>query len=129
MSIINEGEILARVHKFKLFRTEGNLFVDLYEAILGEPGHKFIAVPNLLIQEADKKYFGVGDSKGTALKDCLDKIKDVPIHEIVHLDSDEESDDTSRIPPVSEHKFKLFQSFWKLPKVFSKSGKSEINDL
>ena len=71
MPIMNDGEILARVHKFKLFRNEGNLFVDLYEAILGEPGHKFIAVPNLLIQEADKKYFGVGDTKGAALKDCL----------------------------------------------------------
>jgi len=128
MSILNDGEILARVHKLKLFRTEGNLFVDLYEAILGEPEHKFIAVPNLLIQEADKKYFGVGDSKGAALKDCLSKIKDVPIHEIVQLDSNEESHDAVQVPPASEHKFKLFQSFWKLPKIFSKTGKDEIYD-
>jgi hypothetical protein len=42
-----------------------------------------MAVPNLLIQEADKKYFGVGESKILALKDCLKKIKDVSISDIV----------------------------------------------
>ena len=40
-----------------MFRKEGNLFIDVYEALLGKPAHKFIAVPNILIQEADKKYF------------------------------------------------------------------------
>jgi len=43
MSIINEDEILARVHKYKLFRREGNLFIDVYEGILGRPEHKFVA--------------------------------------------------------------------------------------
>ena len=128
MSIMNEGEILARVHKFKIFRKEGNLFIDLYEAMLGKPEHKFIAVPNLLIQEAEKKYFGVGDSKGAALKDCLTKIKDVPIPEIVPLAHDAEPQEASQIPALPEQKNKLFQSFWKLPKVFSRSGKNEVND-
>jgi len=52
MAIINEGEIFARIHKFKIFRKEGNLFIDLYEALLGDPAHKFIAVPNVLFEEA-----------------------------------------------------------------------------
>ena len=75
MSNINDGEILARIHKFKIFRNEGNLFIDVYEGLLGKPAHKFIAVPNLLVQEADKKYFGFGDTKAEALKNCLIKIK------------------------------------------------------
>jgi hypothetical protein len=83
MSVINEDEIFTRIHKYKIFRSEGNLFIDVYEVILGKPAYKFMAVPNLLIQEADKKYFGVGDSKILALKDCLKKIKDVSISDIV----------------------------------------------
>lgn len=83
MSVINEEEIFARIHKYKIFRTEGNLFIDVYEVILGEPAHKFMAVPNLLFQEADRRFFGAGDSKIEALKDCLGKIKNVPIAEIV----------------------------------------------
>lgn len=88
MPVINEGEILARIHKFKLFRKEGNLFIDLYEALMGKPASKFIAVPNLIVQEADKEYFGFGDTKADALKDCLKKIKDVPIQDIIQLEDD-----------------------------------------
>ena len=120
MSIINEGEILARIHKFKMFRKEGNLFIDVYEALLGKPAHKFIAVPNLLIQEADKKYFGYGDSKAEALKDCLRKIKEVPIHSIIPPDTSLEHDVNSYISPEPEKESKLSNSFWKLPKLFTK---------
>jgi len=89
MSVINEEEIFTRIHKYKIFRSEGNLFIDVYEVILGKPAYKFMAVPNLLIQEADKKYFGVGDSKILALKDCLKKIKDVSISDIVPTEGGE----------------------------------------
>lgn len=85
MGILGKEEILARVHKFKLFRSEGNLHIDVYESIVGEPGRRFVAVPNLLLREADEKYFGVGDSKKTALMDCLKKIKEVPIETLVPL--------------------------------------------
>jgi len=102
VSIINDGEIFARIHKFKMFRKEGNLFIDVYEGLLGKPAHKFIAVPNLLVQEADKKYFGLGDSKAEALKDCLKKIKDVPIHVIVSPDNHSEYD-VNRVLSASVH--------------------------
>ncbi len=85
-SLINEDEIFARVHKYKLFRKEGNLFIDVYEALVGEPAHKYMAVPNLLFQEADRAYFGVGDTQKDALKDCLRKIRGVPIQTIVPLE-------------------------------------------
>ena len=123
MAIINEGEIFARIHKFKIFRREGNLFIDLYEALLGDPAHKFVAVPNLLFEEADKKYFGVGDSKGAAIKDCLGKIKDVPIDTIVSSGEPDEAMEEAQISPSLEEESKLRQSFWRLPQVFSRSGK------
>ena len=83
MAILGDDEILARVHRFKLFRNEGNLYLDIYEAVLGKPPHKFIAVPNLLLKESEEKFFGVGDTKKDALTDCLKKIRAVPIEEIV----------------------------------------------
>jgi hypothetical protein len=52
-----------------MFRKEGNLFIDVYEGLLGKPAHKFIAVPNLLVQKAEK--IGFGDTKAEALKNCL----------------------------------------------------------
>ena len=122
MPIINEGEIFARIHKFKIFRKEGNLFIDLYEALLGEPAHKFVAVPNLLFEEADKKYFGVGDTKGAAIKDCLGKIKDVPIDTIVSSESPDDPHEDARISPEPEEESKLRQSFWKLPRILTRSG-------
>jgi hypothetical protein len=102
MALIGDEEIFARVHKYKIFRKEGNLFIDVYEAMLGKPAHKFMAVPNLLIQEGRKAYFGVGDTQKEALRECLSKIKDVPIEEIIPLEEDaamnpeQESDE---IPP------------------------------
>jgi hypothetical protein len=122
MPIINEGEILARIHKFKLFRGEGNLFIDLYEALLGEPAHKFVAVPNLLFEEADKQYFGVGDTKGAAIKDCLGKIKDVSIETIVSSGPSDDLHEDTRISPETEDESKLRQSFWRLPRILTRSG-------
>ena len=121
MSIINDGEIFARVHKFKMFRKEGNLFIDVYEALIGRPEHKFIAVPNLLIQEADKKYFGFGDSKAAALKDCLGKIKDVPIHIIVPPDTALEHGLNSDTSPEPGQEPKSSSSFWRLSRFFSRN--------
>ena len=37
MGILGNEEILARVHKYKLFRGEGNLFIDIYEALAHLP--------------------------------------------------------------------------------------------
>jgi len=99
VAVISDDEIIASIHKFKVFREEGNFFIDVYEALIGKPAHKFIAVPNLLMQEADKKYFGFGDTKAEALKDCLKKIKGVPIHVIVSTENLLENDVNLDNPP------------------------------
>ncbi|MBN2062158.1 MAG: hypothetical protein JW882_17270 [Deltaproteobacteria bacterium] len=123
MSGINDGEILARIHKFKMFRKEGNLFIDVYEGLLGKPAHKFIAVPNLLLQEADKKYFGFGDTKAEALKSCLKKIKDVPIQTIIPPDNSIDNEVNPNTSPNLKQESKLSGSFQKLVEFFSKDKK------
>ena len=120
MAIINDDEIFAGIHKFKLFRKEGNLFIDVYESLIGKPAHKFIAVPNLLLQESDKEYFGFGDTKADAIKDCLRKVKDVPIETIVSSESSSDQDltsDTSLNPKQEEGSS---TPFWKSGRIFSR---------
>jgi hypothetical protein len=123
MPIIGDEEILARVHKLKLFRSEGNIFIDLYEALLGKPAHKFIAVPNLLIRESDKMYFGVGDSKKEALMDCLKKIKDVPIDEIIPPEAYEGDNEELKSAIEAEQTSNPSHSIWKLSRIFSRGSK------
>jgi hypothetical protein len=88
-----------------------------------------MAVPNLLIQEADKKYFGVGDSKILALKDCLKKIKDVPIGDIVPTEGVEGPQTSPQIFSESEQGSKLSSPFRKLSKAFSKSRKESPGNV
>jgi hypothetical protein len=120
MAILGEDEILARVHRFKLFRNEGNLFIDIYEAVLGKPPHKFIAVPNLLLKESEEAFFGVGDTKKDALTDCLKKIRAVPIQEIVPTEdlegSEVEKQAVENLKKISTRS----ASIWGLPKLFAK---------
>ena len=125
MPIIGDEEILARVQKFKLFRNEGNLYIDLYEAILGKPSHKFIAVPNLVIREAGAKYFGVGDSRKAALADCLKKIKNVPIHEIVPSDASEKNGEKPKRSMEPEQPSEPSPSKRKKSRFFSRRSEHE----
>jgi hypothetical protein len=117
MAILGKEEILAQVHKFKLFRSEGNLYIDLYEAIVGKSSYRFVAVPNILVREADEKYFGVGDSKKTALLDCLKKIKEVPIEDIIPAENGEVM--TQAFSEIEEMS-KKSHLFGKLTKIFHK---------
>jgi hypothetical protein len=123
VAIINEDEIFAGIHKFKLFRKEGNLFVDVYESIIGNPAHKFVAVPNLIMQESDKKYFGFGDTKADAIRDCLRKVKDVPIETIVPSATSSDHDLASNTPPNPKQEDEPSSSFWKPHRIFSKRKK------
>jgi hypothetical protein len=120
MAILGEDEILARVHRFKLFRNEGNLYIDVYEAVLGKPPHKFIAVPNVLLKESEETFFGVGDTKKDALTDCLKKIRAVPIEEIVPTGDLEGSELEKQAVENLKKISSKSPSIWKLPKLFAK---------
>jgi hypothetical protein len=123
MAILGNDEILARVHRFKMFRTEGNLYIDVYEAMLGKPTHKFIAVPNLLLKESEEKFFGVGDTQKDALTDCLKKIRAVPIAEIVPTQDSEGSEVQQQAAEELKELSKKSASIWKLPRLFGKGNK------
>ena len=77
---LNEGDMLSRIHQYKLDRPDGWCNISVHEIIASENAKvEFIAVPNLVVQQTDKEYFGVGDSVEGALNDCLAKIKSVEI--------------------------------------------------
>ena len=77
---LNEGDMLSRIHQYKLDRPDGWCNISVHEIIASENAKvEFIAVPNLVVQQTDKEYFGVGDSVEAALNDCLAKIKSVEI--------------------------------------------------
>jgi len=126
MAILGDDEILARVHRFKLFRSEGNLSIDVYEAVLGKPPHKYIAVPNLLLKESEETFFGVGDTKKDALTDCLKKIRAVPIEEIVPTEDLEGSEVEKQAVENLEKISRKSAAIWKLPKLFAK-GREKID--
>jgi len=123
MAILGDDEILARVHRFKLFRNEGNLYIDVYEAMLGKPPHKFIAVPNLLLKESEETFFGVGDTKKDALTDCLKKIRAAPIQEIVPTEELEGSEVEKQAVENLKKVSTKSTSMWGLPKLFAKGRK------
>jgi hypothetical protein len=123
MAILGNDEILARVHRFKMFRNEGNLYIDVYEAMLGKPTHKFIAVPNLLFKESEERFFGVGDTKKDALTDCLKKIRAVPIEEIVPMQDLEGSEVQQQAAEHLKESSMKAASIWKLPRLFGKGNK------
>jgi hypothetical protein len=85
---INEGELLTRVYKYELSRGTDQLRIDVHEVIAGEAEARFVAIPNLLWREdrkADKENCGFGDSEEEALRNCLNKIVNLPFALIVPL--------------------------------------------
>ena len=78
---IKNDEMLSKIHQYKLIRPEGWCNISVHEIIASKKAQiDFIAVPNLVVQDADKQYFGIGDSVENALSDCLGKIKNLNIN-------------------------------------------------
>lgn len=85
MYSVNDEDLLARVHKYEIIRKDGHLWIDVLEIIAGKSSKRFIAIPNLVIETAERAYHGFGDSEEAALEDCLKKIKEVPAPVIVSI--------------------------------------------
>jgi hypothetical protein len=78
---IHSDDMLSKIHQYKLTRPDGWCYIVVHEVIASEKAKiSFIAVPNLVVQDADNQYFGTGDSVDGALSDCLKKIKSVGIN-------------------------------------------------
>jgi len=77
---INTDDMLSKIHQYKLTRPDGWCYISVHEVIASEKAKiAFIAVPNMVVQEAERQYFGTGDSAESALSDCLKKVKSVSI--------------------------------------------------
>ncbi|HDY68997.1 MAG TPA: hypothetical protein ENH85_14555 [Candidatus Scalindua sp.] len=82
--LLSQDYILLRVHQFELQREEGRMFITVKEVLVGSIKGRFFAIPNFVIQEcSNPEYIGLGDSVEEALKDCLKRIKEVPLHQII----------------------------------------------
>ena len=79
---LNSGDILTRVTKYNLIRSERMLYIDVHEALAGKLAGKFVAVPNLINIVAMQEYQGTGETEKEALGDCLGKIQDVAFEAI-----------------------------------------------
>ena len=79
---LNETDILTRVSKYNLISKGRMLHIDVHEAVFGTLAGKYVAVPNLINIIAKREFQGVGDSEEDALKDSLDKIKDIALEDL-----------------------------------------------
>ena len=77
---LNKDDMLSKIHPYKLDRPDGWCNIAVHEIVESEKAKiEFMAVPNLVVQQADKEYFGVGHTVEDALAKCLSKIKSVSI--------------------------------------------------
>ncbi len=82
--LLSQDDILSRVHQFELQREEGRMFITVKEILGGSIKGRFFAIPNFVIQECgNPEYIGQGGSVEEALKDCLKRIKGVPLSQII----------------------------------------------
>ncbi len=81
---LNQDDVLSRVHQFELERDEERIFINVREPLVNSDKGAFIAVPSLITQECGNTgYVGLGNSVEEALKDCLKRIKGMPLSQII----------------------------------------------
>ena len=60
--------------------------IDVHEVLAGTIEDKFFAIPNMLSREdreVDSQYIGCGNTQEEALRDCLKKIKSLPLEVVI----------------------------------------------
>ena len=81
---LNQDDVLSCVHQYELERDEERVFVNVREPIGGSAKGSFIAVPSLISQECNNTdYVGLGDSVEEALNDCLKRIKNLSLSQVI----------------------------------------------
>ena len=84
VEILDQDDVLSRIHQYELERDEERVFINVREPIGGSAKGAFIAVPSLISKEcSNTDYVGLGDSVEEALKDCLKRIKGLPLRQII----------------------------------------------
>lgn len=80
---LNNDELLFWISSYELHRPDGKLFIHVCELMTGPKKGMHIAYPTILARSGDRKFLGSGESSEEALKECLKRIKGVPISEII----------------------------------------------
>ncbi len=81
---LSQDDFLSRMHQFELEREGERMFITVKEILGGPIKVRFFAIPNFFIQDCiNSEYIGSGDSVEEALKDCLKRIKGVPLLQII----------------------------------------------
>jgi len=82
MISLNKNDILTKISRYNLIRSERLIYIDVHETKAGNLAGKFVAVPNLINIVAKQEYQGVGETETKALENCLQKIKDFEIEDL-----------------------------------------------
>jgi hypothetical protein len=82
MQYLQPNDILTRITRYNLIRSQRLVYIDIHEALYGRLAARFVAVPNLINIIAKQEYQGVGETESEALQNCLAKIRDVPIENL-----------------------------------------------
>jgi hypothetical protein len=82
MAELMEGDILTKVSRYNLIRSQRLIYIDVHERLAGNLAGKFVAVPNLINIVARQVFQGTGKTETEALENCLSKIKNHDISEL-----------------------------------------------
>ena len=82
MQGLMENDILTKVARYNLIRSQRMIYIDVHETLAGDLAGKFVAVPNLINIIARQEFQGVGTTEAEALENCLSKIKNYGVGEL-----------------------------------------------
>lgn len=82
MPALMENDILTKVSRYNLIRSQRMIYIDIHERLAGSLAGRFVAVPNLINIIARQEFQGVGDTEAEALDNCLSKIKNHDIQDL-----------------------------------------------
>jgi hypothetical protein len=82
MQDLMENDILTKVARYNLIRSQRMIYIDVHETLAGDLADKFVAVPNLINIIARQEFQGVGTTEAKALNDCLSKIKNYDVEDL-----------------------------------------------
>lgn len=82
MQNLQVNDILTRITRYNLIRSQRLIYIDVHEALHGQLAARFVAVPNLINIVARPEFQGVGNSEAEALQNCLSKIENTSIEDL-----------------------------------------------
>jgi hypothetical protein len=82
MDGLQPDDILTRITRYNLIRSQRLIYIDVHEALHGKLAGRFVAVPNLINIIARQEYQGVGETEAEALRNCLSKIENTAIEDL-----------------------------------------------